>query len=120
MEAGPAADVEHIAARPIRDRAHGRLDQSVTIDGVVLQLVDGWVVPDVRASPNSQSRTSPLGVWNETATMPGVPFGATQSTFTSSSGCSTGAPSHSVTRAGSPAISSASSEMLPVAPVDGC
>ena len=54
-----------------------------------------------------------------TATMPGVPFGATQSTFTSSSGCSTGWPSHSVTRAGSPAISSASSEMLPVEPVDG-
>ena len=66
-----------------------------------------------------QMRTSPLGVWNFAATMPGVPLGATQSTFTSSSGCSTGWPSHSETRAGSPAISRHSRETLPVAPTLG-
>ena len=49
-----------------------------------------------------------------------MPFGATQSTLTSSSGWSTDWPSHSETREGSPAISSASSETLPVAPALGC
>ena len=55
-------------------------------------------------------RTSPLGVWNFAATMPGVPLGATHSTFTSSRGWSTDWPSHSETRAGSPAISRHSRE----------
>ena len=66
-----------------------------------------------------QMRTRPLGVWNFAATMPGVPLGATHSTFTSSSGCSTDWPSHSETRAGSPAISRHSSETSPVAPALG-
>ena len=58
-------------------------------------------------------RTRPLGVWNLAATMPGVPLGATHSTLTSSSGWSTDWPSHSETRAGSPAISRHSSETSP-------
>src|SRR5437773_417622 len=41
-----------------------------------------------------QILTRPFGVWKVTATMPGVPLGATHSTLTSSSGRSTGWPSH--------------------------
>ena len=74
----------------------------------------------VRASATRhQMRTSPLGVWNWAATMPGVPLGATHSTFTSSSGWSTDWPSQSETRAGSPAISRPSSETSPLAPALG-
>jgi hypothetical protein len=48
--------------------------------------------------------TAPLAVSNVTDRMPGVPCGATHSTATSSSGFSTGSPSHSVTRAAEPAM----------------
>ena len=62
----------------------------------------------------------PLGVCSWTATMPGVPLGATHSTLTSSSGASTVSPSHSLTRCGSPAISRQASEKSPLAPWLGC
>ena len=52
--------------------------------------------------------------------MPGVPFGATQSTLTSSSGCSTDWPSQSLTRFGSPAISIDAIDTSPLAPWLGC
>ena len=51
--------------------------------------------------------------------MPGVPFGATHSTLTSSSGASTVSPSHSLTRCGSPAISRQASDQSSAPPVDG-
>ena len=93
-----------------RDGPHGGLDRAVGVDRVVLDLVRRGVVPDVGARPSpgrdaAQSRTSPFGVWTCAARMPGVPLGATHSTFTSSSGASTVSPSHSLTRCGSPAIS---------------
>ena len=81
---------------------------SVGIGGAVLQLVGAGVLPDVGAPDRpgrDQIRTSPLGVSTCTAMMPGVPWGATHSTLTSSSGASTDSPSHSLTRSGSPAIS---------------
>ena len=62
----------------------------------------------------ASDRTRPDGVWNCAAMMPGVPLGATQSTFTSSSGASTVSPSHSLTRCGSPAISKQAREISPV------
>ncbi len=52
--------------------------------------------------------------------MPGVPFGATHSTLTSSSGDSTVSPSHSLTRCGSPAISRHASDQSGLPPADGC
>ena len=67
-----------------------------------------------------QTRTRPFGVWNCAAMMPGVPFGATHSTLTSSSGASTVTPSHSLTRCGSPAISRHASDQSSLPPVDGC
>ena len=51
-----------------------------------------------------QRVTAPLAVSNVTDRMPGVPCGATHSTATSSSGFSTGSPSHSVTREAEPAM----------------
>ena len=87
---------------------------AVRVGGAVLELVELGGVPDVGGGPRlvgqGQMRTSPLGVCSWTATMPGVPLGATHSTFTSSSGASTVSPSHSLTRCGSPAISRQASE----------
>ena len=71
-------------------------------------------------SGRGQTRTSPFGVWNCAAMMPGVPFGATHSTLTSSSGASTVSPSHSLTRCGSPAISRQASDQSGLPPADGC
>ena len=51
--------------------------------------------------------------------MPGTPWGATQSTLTSSRGASTVWPSHSLTRCGSPAISRQAREKSPVPPALG-
>ena len=63
-----------------------------------------------------QIRTAPVGVQNWAATSPGTPLTPTHSTLTSSSGPSTAAPSHSLTRCGSPAISRESRWMRPEAP----
>src|SRR6478609_7657228 len=54
--------------------------------------------------PECQRVTAPLAVSKVTERMPGVPCGATHSTATSSSGFSTGSPSHSVTREAEPAM----------------
>ena len=97
---------------------------AVAVDRAVLELVRRGVVPDVRArdgarraagstpGPDVRRRTSPFGVWNCAAMMPGVPWGATHSTLTSSSGASTVSPSHSLTRCGSPAISRQASDTV--------
>ena len=66
-----------------------------------------------------QRRTRPSGVWICAAMMPGVPWGATHSTLTSSSGASTVSPSHSLTRSGSPAISRQARENVAVGAVAG-
>ncbi len=113
VEAGAAAHVEDVAAGPAAELLDHGLDAPVGVEGVVLELVGVGVVPDVGAGPCAlgqhrgllQSRTRPPGVWICTAITPGVPCGATHSTLTSSSGASTGSPSHSLTRSGSPAIS---------------
>ena len=113
VEAGAAADVEDVAVGPATELLDHGLDAPVGVEGVVLELVGVGVVPDVGAGAGAlrqhrrlpQSRTRPPGVWICTAITPGVPCGATQSTLTSSRGASTGSPSHSLTRSGSPAIS---------------
>ena len=64
-------------------------------------------------------RTTPDGVVNTAATTPGWPFGATHSTSRSSSTRFILPPSHSSTRAWSPAISSLVRAMSPP-PADGC
>ena len=116
VEAGAAADVEHGATGPGCEGEHRGLDGTVRVEGPVLGLVRRGVVPDVGARPgpvehgrDRQTRTRPWGVCTCAAMMPGVPLGATHSTFTSSSGASTVSPSHSETRCGSPAISSETS-----------
>ena len=72
------------------------------------------------ARPGRQTRTRPFGVRTCTASTPGVPCGATQSTLTSSSGASTVTPSQSLTRLGSPAISRQARENRWSAPALGC
>ena len=110
-------------------RGHRRHDPPVGVDGAVLDLVRRGVVPDVgaRAVPGRAACRRPVrsgrgraGVCTCAAMMPGVPLGATQSTFTSSSGASTVSPSHSLTRCGSPAISRQAREKSPSAPALGC
>src|SRR5690606_35641522 len=49
VEPGAAADVEQVAAGPVADAAHGRLDQPVGVDGGILELIGVGGVPDVRA-----------------------------------------------------------------------
>ncbi len=83
VEAGAAAQVEHDAPGPVGAGAHGVLDEPVAVDGVVLQLVRRRVLPDVGARDRApgkatglrrrvrQTRTSPFGVWNCAAMMPG-------------------------------------------------
>ena len=58
MEPGAAADVEQVAAVPGRHGPHRRLDQAGTVERVVLDLVDGRVLPDVRAAhrPGDKAR----------------------------------------------------------------
>ena len=110
VEAGSAANVEEHPTIPSGELAHGSPNTPERIGREILQFVGLWVLPDVRAGTNGrtwqdQIRTSPAGVWNLAATMPGVPFGATHSTLKSSNGISTLSSSHSLTRRGSPAIS---------------
>src|SRR5690606_5639446 len=129
VEPCAAAQVEDGAGAPRRGLAQRLLEVPVRVDGPVLDLVRCDVVPDVRtranpfgrpSPPGGQILTIPLGVWMTAAMMPGMPLGATHSTLTSSSGRSTGSPSHSLTRCGSPAISMAERETPPSAPALGC
>ena len=87
--------------RPSRPRAgrEGRRRGSRARTSRCGARCSGWDRAPGELGPSEQ-RTSPSGVWNCAAMMPGVPCGATHSTLTSSSGASTVSPSHSLTRAG--------------------
>ena len=133
VEAAAAADVEDRAPGPVADLAHRGGDAVVGVGGAVLELVELGGVPDVGGGIPSRPAVRSRGADGQaqiahqavggpgrwTATMPGVPLGATHSTFTSSRGASTVSPSHSLTRWGSPAISRQSREYAPVAPLLG-
>ena len=118
VEAGAAAEVEHVAAGPVgrspasptRSGRRGRRRGSRSRTSRGGARCWGWDGARGDRSATVRSRTSPCGVWTCAARMPGVPFGATHSTLTSSSGASTVSPSHSLTRCGSPAISRQASE----------
>ena len=62
VEAGAAADVEQVAARPREPSAlHQRGDRPGAVDRAVLDLVDLRVVPDVRARDGARGVRSRLG-----------------------------------------------------------
>ena len=97
MESSASPDVQHRPLSPVGNIGQERCHQPEPVESVVLDFVSSGVIPDVWAADGAlghlaqwgQILTKPLGVRNCAALMPGAPFGATHSTLTSSSGCST-------------------------------
>ena len=121
---GPVGASAHGAARAAPSRSTAWFSSSY-VAGCCQMFGLGTAAPGSAAALRSSAagvRPGParVGVWNCAAMMPGVPLGATHSTFTSSSGDSTVSPSHSLTRCGSPAISRQASDQSGLPPADGC